>query len=59
MPQNTIAPRTRHGAFTVGALALAVAVALAAPGTASASAFQLKENSAQAMGRAYAGGGDR
>ena len=57
MPQNTIAPRIRHGAIAVGALALAVAVALAAPGTARASAFQLKENSAQAMGRAYAGGG--
>ncbi len=57
MPQNTFAPHTRQGAGTAGALALAIAVALAVPVTARASAFQLKENSAQAMGRAYAGGG--
>ena len=44
------------------ALAVAVAGALVAPGLAQASAFQLKENSAQGLGRAYAGsvtaGGD-
>lgn len=44
------------------ALSLAVAGALVAPQRAEASAFQLKENSAKSMGRAYAGsataGGD-
>lgn len=44
------------------ALSLAVAGALVAPQRADASAFQLKENSAKSMGRAYAGsataGGD-
>jgi long-chain fatty acid transport protein len=44
------------------ALALAVTAALALPDTAHASAFQLKENSAKALGRAFAGstaaGGD-
>ena len=44
------------------ALAIAVGGALTLPQTADASAFQLRENSAQAMGRAYAGlttaGGD-
>lgn len=57
MPHNKTPSRATHGIFAVGALALAVAAALAAPRTAEASAFQLKENSAQAMGRAYAGGG--
>jgi len=48
--------------FALAALSLAVAGALALPQDASASAFQLKENSAKGMGRAYAGsataGGD-
>jgi long-chain fatty acid transport protein len=48
--------------FTLAALSVAVAGVLVAPSTASASAFQLKENSAKSMGRAYAGsataGGD-
>ncbi len=55
---------TRRGArpLALAALGLAIAGALAAPQQARASAFQLKEDSAQAMGRAYAGslaaGGD-
>ena len=57
MPLYKTSTRTTHGAFAVGALALAVAMALAAPQAARASAFQLNENSAQAMGRAYAGDG--
>ncbi|HUB88645.1 MAG TPA: outer membrane protein transport protein, partial [Dyella sp.] len=54
---------TAHGGrpLALAALGLAVAGALAAP-QAHASSFQLKEDSAQAMGRAYAGsataGGD-
>lgn len=48
--------------FALAALGLAIAGSLAAPPQAHASAFQLKENSAKAMGRAYAGtataGGD-
>lgn len=48
--------------FALAAISLAVLGALAAPTGASASAFQLKEDSAKAMGRAYAGsmtaGGD-
>ena len=48
--------------LALAALSVAVAGALVAPGMAHASAFQLKENSAKAMGRAYAGsataGGD-
>jgi len=48
--------------LALAALSLAVAGALALPQDASASAFQLKENSAKGMGRAYAGsataGGD-
>ncbi|MDE2308897.1 MAG: outer membrane protein transport protein [Xanthomonadaceae bacterium] len=48
--------------FALAALSVAIAGALLAPGTASASAFQLKENSAKGLGRAYAGsataGGD-
>lgn len=48
--------------LALAALSLAVAGALALPQGASASAFQLKENSAKGMGRAYAGsataGGD-
>ena len=48
--------------LALAALSVAVAVALAAPGMAHASAFQLHENSAQGLGRAYAGsataGGD-
>jgi len=48
--------------LALAALSLAVAGALALPQAADASAFQLKENSAKGMGRAYAGsataGGD-
>jgi long-chain fatty acid transport protein len=48
--------------LTLAALSLAIVGALVAPSSADASAFQLKENSAKAMGRAYAGsataGGD-
>ncbi len=48
--------------LALAALSLAIAGAFALPQTASASAFQLKENSAKGMGRAYAGsataGGD-
>jgi long-chain fatty acid transport protein len=48
--------------LAMAALAVAVAGALALPGRADASAFQLKENSAKALGRAFAGsataGGD-
>ncbi|EIL89749.1 outer membrane protein [Rhodanobacter fulvus Jip2] len=48
--------------LTLAALSLAIVGALVAPSNADASAFQLKENSAKAMGRAYAGsataGGD-
>lgn len=43
--------------LALAALSLAVAGALALPQAADASAFQLKENSAKAMGRAYAGSG--
>ncbi|GAB3779820.1 OmpP1/FadL family transporter [Dyella agri] len=41
--------------LALAALSVAVAGALVAPGMAHASAFQLKENSAQGLGRAYAG----
>ena len=41
--------------LALGTLGLAIAGALLAPQQAHASAFQLKEDSAQAMGRAYAG----
>jgi len=41
--------------LALAALSLAVAAGLALPMSAHASAFQLKENSAKAMGRAYAG----
>lgn len=48
--------------LALAALSLAIAGALLAPQVAKASAFQLKENSAKSMGRAYAGsataGGD-
>ncbi len=48
--------------LALAALSLAIVGALVAPSSADASAFQLKENSAKAMGRAYAGsataGGD-
>lgn len=48
--------------FALAALSLAIAGAFAVPQDASASAFQLKENSAKGLGRAYAGsaaaGGD-
>ena len=48
--------------LALAALSVAIVGALFAPGTASASAFQLKENSAKGLGRAYAGsataGGD-
>lgn len=48
--------------LALAALSVAIVGALFAPGTASASAFQLKENSAEGLGRAYAGsataGGD-
>lgn len=45
--------RTRP--LAVAALSLAIAGALVAPQAAQASAFQLKENSAKALGRAFAG----
>jgi long-chain fatty acid transport protein len=45
--------RTRP--MAVAALSLAIAGALVAPQAAQASAFQLKENSAAALGRAFAG----
>lgn len=45
--------RTRP--LAVAALTLAIAGALVAPQAAHASAFQLKENSAKALGRAFAG----
>ena len=41
--------------LALAALSLAIVGALAAPRSAEASAFQLKEDSVQAMGRAYAG----
>ncbi|URL58267.1 outer membrane protein transport protein [Luteibacter flocculans] len=41
--------------LAVAALSLAIAGALVAPQAAQASAFQLKENSAKALGRAFAG----
>jgi long-chain fatty acid transport protein len=41
--------------LAVAALSLAIAGALVAPQAAHASAFQLKENSAKALGRAFAG----
>ncbi|MGP1664968.1 MAG: OmpP1/FadL family transporter [Rhodanobacter sp.] len=48
--------------FALAALSVAIMGALIAPGLATASAFQLKENSAKSMGRAFAGsataGGD-
>jgi long-chain fatty acid transport protein len=61
---HMLSHNTVRGARTLalGALGLAIAGALVAPQQAHASAFQLKEDSAQAMGRAYAGsltaGGD-
>ncbi len=57
MPQNNPIPRRARAARASTTLALAVVAALGASRAAHASAFQLKENSAQAMGRAYAGGG--
>ncbi len=61
MSKKTFSPRVvRPLALT--ALAIAVGGALVVPQDAEASAFQLRENSVQAMGRAYAGlaaaGGD-
>ncbi|WP_448102818.1 OmpP1/FadL family transporter [Luteibacter jiangsuensis] len=41
--------------LAIAALSLAIAGALVAPQAAQASAFQLKENSAKALGRAFAG----
>ena len=61
---HTFFRNTVHGGrpYALAALGLAIAGALAAPQQASASSFQLKEDSAQSMGRAYAGsataGGD-
>ena len=43
--------------LAIAALSLAIAGALVAPQAAHASAFQLKENSAAALGRAFAGSG--
>jgi long-chain fatty acid transport protein len=60
-----ISHRSLKGALrplAFAALSVAIVGALFAPGAASASAFQLKENSAKGLGRAYAGsataGGD-
>lgn len=47
--------QTSSRIFTLSLLALGVAGALALPGNASAAAFQLKENSTKAQGRAMAG----
>ena len=48
--------------LALAALSIAVVGALVAPASADASAFQLKENSAKGLGRAFAGsataGGD-
>ena len=61
---HTFFRNTAHGGrpFALAALGLAIAGALAAPQQAHASSFQLKEDTAQSMGRAYAGsataGGD-
>ena len=46
---------SRTTPLALATLSLAVAVALAVSGNAHASAFQLKEDSAKALGRAYAG----
>lgn len=60
--QMSIRPLKAARPLAFAALSLAIAGALVAPQAAKASAFQLKENSAKAMGRAYAGsataGGD-
>ena len=61
--QMSFRPFSRVGRpLTLAALSLAILGTLAAPQSAHASAFQLHENSAAAMGRAYAGsstaGGD-
>jgi long-chain fatty acid transport protein len=53
---------SKTGPLLLALLSASIAGALALPSTADASAFQLKENSAKSMGRAYAGstaaGGD-
>src|SRR5690348_17993430 len=51
-PRSTLFPYTTL--FRSAALSVAI-VGAYAPGSASASAFQLKENSAKGLGRAYAG----
>ncbi|TCV96189.1 long-chain fatty acid transport protein [Luteibacter rhizovicinus] len=51
--QTTFLSRTRP--LVLAALTVAIAGALIAPQAANASAFQLKENSAKALGRAFAG----
>ncbi|WP_254423990.1 outer membrane protein transport protein [Rhodanobacter sp. C03] len=53
MSFRTLAGAARPLAFAT--LSVAIVGALVAPSTASASAFQLKENSAAGLGRAYAG----
>ncbi|HJU40749.1 MAG TPA: outer membrane protein transport protein, partial [Tahibacter sp.] len=49
--------KVQHSRISSLALAVAVALAATAPHDASASAFQLKENSVKALGRAFAGSG--
>ena len=60
--QSSLSFKRAARPLAFAALSLAVAGALVAPQRAEASAFQLKENSAKSMGRAYAGsataGGD-
>ncbi|MGN2242878.1 OmpP1/FadL family transporter [Frateuria sp. GZRR33] len=62
MPMSFRSIPGRARPLALAALSLAVAGALVLPQAADASAFQLKENSAKGMGRAYAGsataGGD-
>ncbi|MGN2253961.1 OmpP1/FadL family transporter [Frateuria sp. GZRe12] len=62
MPMSFRSIPGRARPLALAALSFAVAGALALPQAADASAFQLKENSAKGMGRAYAGsataGGD-
>lgn len=62
MPKSLRSLSSASRPLALAALSVAVAGALVAPGMAHASAFQLHENSAQGMGRAYAGsataGGD-
>ncbi|MEP6898535.1 MAG: outer membrane protein transport protein [Rhodanobacter sp.] len=62
MYKSFVSPERAARSLTLAALSVAIVGALVVPTLASASAFQLKEDSAKSLGRAYAGsataGGD-